>query len=81
MSNQESGEPTVKADHVEIGYHPSGFRIDRTASPMNRYTRWTIAADGEWEKPEPVCFHSLPDDGWVKAECFDWSRGGVEGAS
>lgn len=64
---------TYSADEIEIGYHPDGYRIDKTASPMNRYTKWTILGSGEWTNPEPVCFHSFPADGWHKAERFDWN--------
>lgn len=63
---------TFKAGEINIGYHPDGYRIDKTASPMNRYTQWNVLADGKWEKPDPVCFDSLPQDGWIKAESFDW---------
>jgi len=27
---------------IEIGFHPDGYRIDKTASAMNRYTKWDI---------------------------------------
>jgi hypothetical protein len=63
-----------KANEVEIGYHPDGYRIDRTASPMNRYTRWQVSAEGRWSDPEPVCFDSLPQEGWLKVERFDWEE-------
>jgi hypothetical protein len=65
-------EQTFEARNIHVGYHPQGYRIDRTASPMNRYTRWRIAPDGRWGSPEPVCFDSMPRDGWLKAELFDW---------
>ncbi len=65
-----------KATAVEIGYHPQGYRIDKTASPLNRYTRWEIDARGEWIKPSPVCFDSLPEDGWIKSKGFDWGEQG-----
>jgi hypothetical protein len=63
----------LRASEVETGYHPEGYRIDKTAAPMNRYTRWTVGADGRWSQPEPVCFDSLPEDGWTACEGFDWS--------
>ena len=66
-------ERTLKANEIDIGYHQDGYRIDRTASPMNRYTLWEQAADGSWINPEPVCFDSLPREGWLKAEGFDWA--------
>ena len=60
------------ADEIDIGYHPDGYRIDKTASPLNRYTRWGMASDGSWVNPEPVRFDSLPHEGWLKAEGFSW---------
>ncbi len=65
---------TFKAEEIEIGYNPMGFRIDRTASPLNRYTRWDLSPEGKWIEPKPVCFHSLPEDGWLKAEGFEWDQ-------
>lgn len=64
----------MQAQAVQIGYHPDGFRIDKTTTPMNRYTRWSILDDGGWTNPRPVCFHALPADGWVFATHFDWSE-------
>ena len=79
-------EQTFEAREIDIGYHPAvgstmlagrrgpeGYRIDRTASPMNRYTRWRITPDGKWANHEPVCFDSLPQEGWLKAEGFNWA--------
>lgn len=63
---------TFKATDIDIAYHPDGYRIDKTASAMNRYTQWNVSTDGKWDKPEPVCFDSLPKDGWHKIERFDW---------
>ena len=60
------------ATEVKVAYHPDGFRIDKTASPLNRYTRWEISDGGEWENPTPVCFDSLPAEGWIKVDSFDW---------
>ncbi|MBN2375011.1 MAG: hypothetical protein JXD22_01320 [Sedimentisphaerales bacterium] len=56
---------------IEIGYHPDGYRIDKTASPMNRYTKWGISQGDNWSNPEPVCFDSLPVPGWFKRDKFD----------
>jgi len=70
-------EQTFEARDVDIGYHPQGYRIDKTASPMNRYTRWSIAPDGRWVDPEPVCFDSMPQEGWLKAERFSWDAPGT----
>ena len=63
---------TFKAVDINIGYHPDGYRIDKTASAMNRYTRWNIPLDGEWCNPRPVCFDSLPEGGWVRTDGIDW---------
>ena len=62
------------ATEVQVAYHPQGFRIDKTASAMNRYTCWTITSEGQWEKPKPVCFDSLPAEGWIKVDAFDWNE-------
>jgi hypothetical protein len=67
-----SEKNSVKAVEVEIGIHPDGFKIDKTASAINRYTKWTIAEDGTWTEPKPVCFHSLPEDGWETVDKIDW---------
>ena len=68
------GEVIVKtvlhANEVVVGYHPAGFRIDKTATPMHRYTQWRILDDGCWVDPRPVCFHALPEEGWVAVERF-----------
>ena len=64
----------IKADDVNIGYHPDGYRIDKTTGPMNRYTKWEVDANGRWGNPTPVCFHSLPAEGWITAERFDWDK-------
>ena len=63
---------TFKAEEIEVGYHPKGFRIDKGASPLNRYTRWEVTPGGEWGNPKPVSFHAMPDEGWLKADGFDW---------
>ncbi len=65
-------EETFKAEDIHIGYHPDGYRIDKTASPINKYTKWEFGPDGGWKGGKPVCFHSLPESGWIKAEKFDW---------
>lgn len=62
------------AQEVDVAYHPDGFRIDKTAAPMNRYTHWDITAEGAWTNPRPVCFDSLPPEGWLKTDGFDWSE-------
>lgn len=62
---------TFKAIDIDIGYHPDGYRIDKTASAMKRYTQWNILTGGKWNNPKPVCFHSLPETGWIKVNEFD----------
>lgn len=27
------------ATEIDVGFHPGGYRIDKTAAPMNRYTK------------------------------------------
>ncbi len=65
---------TLNARDVKTGYHPSGYRIDKSASPMNRYTKWEVTEGGQekWKNPQPVCFDSLPESGWIQADNFDW---------
>ena len=59
---------------IEVGFHPEGYKIDRTASAMNRYTKWEISQDKQWLNPKPVCFDSLPEKGWIKKDEFDWNH-------
>ena len=66
-----------KATEIDIGYHPDGFRIDKTASPLNFYTRWEISREGKWKNPTPVCFDSLPVEGWIKVDSYDWNEHGT----
>ena len=65
---------TYKAEEVKTGYQSEGYRIDKTASPMNWYTQWEINSNGKWTNPKPVCFHVLPEDGWITVEKFDWNN-------
>jgi len=67
-------EQTFKATEINVGFHPDGYRIDKTASPMNLYTKWHIFEDGRWHSPEPVDFDALPEDGWLKSKRFDWNQ-------
>lgn len=53
-----------KATDIMVGFHTEGYRIDKTASPMDIYTKWEITPEGTWINPKPTCFHSLPQDGW-----------------
>ena len=65
---------TFKAAEINVGFHPTGYRIDKTASPMNRYTKWQILPPKQWRNPKPVCFDSLPQQGWFKKDKFDWEK-------
>jgi hypothetical protein len=67
-------DATFRSNEINIGFHPDGYRIDKTALPMNRYTKWQIISGKRWVSPQPVCFDSLPQDGWVKVDKFDWNR-------
>jgi hypothetical protein len=60
-------DKTYNAMDIQIGFHPEGYRIDKTAEPLNFYTQWQITEEGEWVDPKPVCFHSLPETDWCKA--------------
>jgi len=64
----------LDATEVTVGFHPDGYRIDKTASPMNLYTKWQISDDGRWHSPESVDFDALSEDGWFKAGKFDWNQ-------
>jgi hypothetical protein len=68
QSNQGENnmDKTYKAGEIQKGFHPNGYRIDKTASAMNFYTKWDITPTGEWSNPRPTCFHSMPEDGWKK---------------
>ncbi|NQT01089.1 MAG: hypothetical protein HQ580_03625 [Planctomycetes bacterium] len=67
-------EQTFAATEINVGFHPEGFRIDKTASPMNRYTKWEILPGKKWRNPEPVCFDTLPKEGWFAKDRFDWNK-------
>ncbi len=60
-----------RSSEIRIGFHPGGYRIDKTASPMDFYTKWEIGADGKWRNPKAVCFDSMPLDGWHKKDSFE----------
>jgi len=67
-------EQTFSATEIKVGFHPAGYRIDKTASPMNRYTKWEILQGDKWCNPKPVCFDSLPQQGWIAVDKFDWEN-------
>ena len=64
----------LKATEISIGFHPDGYRIDKTASAMDRYTKWDILPGNQWCNPKAVCFDSLPQNGWIAKDKFDWDR-------
>ncbi len=59
-------DKTFKATDIQIGFHAEGYRIDKTASPMDLYTKWQITPEGKWINPKPACFDSMPQEGWYK---------------
>jgi len=67
-------EKTYKVKEINIGFHPDGFRIDKTTSPINFYTKWQISDDGQWHSCRPVDFDVLPLEGWLECEGFDWDK-------
>lgn len=67
-------DQTFDATEIEVGFHTAGYRIDKTASAMNRYTKWNVAPGKGWCDPQPVCFDSLPQRGWFKKDRFDWDK-------
>jgi len=67
-------EQTLDAKEVRVGFHPAGYRIDKTVSAMNRYTKWQTKLGDRWRNPEPVCFDSLPQQGWIAIDKFDWDE-------
>ncbi len=71
-------DQTCRATQVTVGFHPNGYRIDKTTSAMNRYTRWDILPGNRWCYCRPVCFHELPVEGWVPKDKFDWLEDGTE---
>ena len=67
-------DQVLRAMDVTVGFHPDGYRIDKTAPPINRYTKWNILPNNHWCNPEPVCFDSLPQQGWIAKDKFDWDK-------
>jgi len=53
-------DQTFNATEIKVGYHPDGYRIDKTASPMNRYTKWQIMRGNNWCNPKAVSFQGGP---------------------
>lgn len=56
------------ASEIDTGYNPLGFKIDKGADPLNRYTQFKIDEHGKWINGKPVCFHSIPQEGWIRIE-------------
>jgi hypothetical protein len=67
-------DQTLILSQVDIGFHTDGYRIDKTTAPMNRYTKWDVLAGRSWRNPKSVCFDSLPKEGWIAKDKFDWDR-------
>ena len=67
-------QSVLDANNVTVGFHPAGYRIDKTASAINRYTKWDVAQGNHWRNPKPVCFDSLPQAGWIAKDKFDWDE-------
>lgn len=59
-------EHTFNASDIQRGFHAEGYRIDKTGSPMEYYTKWQITPEGKWINPMPTCFDSMPQEGWRK---------------
>ena len=67
-------DPIHEVEDITVGYHPDGYRIDKTAAPLNRYTKWQVISGKGWCDPKPVCFDSLPPHGWIKKDKFNWDE-------
>ena len=67
-------DPVLEAKDVTVGFHQDGYRIDKTALPMNSYTKWDVLQGNRWCNPKPVCFDSLPEKGWIAKDKFDWNE-------
>lgn len=61
-------DKTYKVSDIQKGFHLDGYRIDKTALPINFYTKWEITPEGKWINPKPTCFDSMPREGWRKNE-------------
>ncbi|MFA6424630.1 MAG: hypothetical protein WCW64_00425 [Phycisphaerae bacterium] len=67
-------ESVCCSHEVYIGFNPEGYRIDKTSLPMNRYTKWQVVSGKRWFNPVAVCFDSLPKNGWIKVDKFNWDN-------
>ena len=64
-------DKTFNASEIIKGFHPEGYRIDKTASPMDYYTKWEITPEGKWVGMKATCFDSMPQTGWHKTDTFN----------
>ena len=62
---------TFNASVIKKGFHPEGYRIDKTSSPLDFYTKWEITPEGKWTNQKPTCFDSMPQKGWFQTDLFD----------
>jgi hypothetical protein len=67
-------ERTFNAEKINVGFHPAGYKIDKTATPMNRYTKCDILPGNHWCNPKPVCFDSLPQQRCLTKDKFNWNK-------
>ena len=67
-------DQTFEANDVFIGFHPDGYKIDKTAEPAQRYTKWQVSKSNRWSNPQPITFRNMPGHGWFKKDRFDWDR-------
>ena len=65
-------EQTYFIEQIEVGFHPDGYRIDKTASPIGPYTKWEVRSDCQWCNPQAVHIEKLPLNGWIKRDKFVW---------
>ena len=67
-------DPMYNARKIKVGFHLDGYRIDKTTSPINWYTKWEILLGRGWCNPQPVSFESLPQEGWIPVDRFNWDK-------
>ena len=67
-------EQTFEANEISIGFHPDGYKIDKTVEPLQRYTKWQVSQSNRWSNPRPTSFHKMPRFGWIKKDRFDWDK-------
>jgi hypothetical protein len=57
---------SFNASEIKKGCHPEGYRIDKTASPHDFYTKWEITPGGKWINPNPHAFIQCRRKGGIK---------------